>query len=291
MTRYIPFLFVLLWSTGFVGAKFGLINAEAFTILMWRMVFVVPLFILLVIAFKRPKLSLRDASIQGLVGLLIHGFYLGGTFAAIGTGISAGVAALIVSLNPLFVGLLSGLVLKLPISSKQWVSLILGLVGVSIVIIGSSHWAGFFSPAGFGWLTLALFGIVSATLIQKRYASDIDLITGTLYQYIAALAFFSIMAFSLETRQVDWNITFIATLAWLVLVLSLAAILLLMYMIRHGEASRVASYFYLVPPVAAFWGWLFFDERWSWLTIAGAIITTLALMISTPGSAAINSKD
>ena len=112
MKRAIPFIFVLLWSTGFVGAKFGLPYAEPFTLLMWRMIFVVPLFILLVMVFKGRRISLFDAAIQGLVGLLIHGFYLGGVFAAIHSNIPSGFTALIVSLNPLLIAVFSGMVLK-----------------------------------------------------------------------------------------------------------------------------------------------------------------------------------
>jgi len=120
MIRYIPFIFVLLWSTGFVGAKFGLPYAEPFTLLMWRMVIVVPLFLLLIVIFKRPKISLFDASIQGLVGLLIHGFYLGGVFAAIAVNIPAGLSALVVSLNPIVIAIFSGVVLNTSISKREW---------------------------------------------------------------------------------------------------------------------------------------------------------------------------
>ena len=281
MTRIIPFVFVLLWSTGFVGAKFGLLYAEPFTLLMWRMIFVVPLFFVLVLLYRRPNLPPKDVLIQGIVGLLLHGFYLGGTFAAIAGGIPAGLTALIVSLNPLLVGIFSGRVLARSPSRQQWLSLLLGLLGVSVVLYGSSRWQGVITPSGIFWLTIALLGIVSATLIQKRYSGHVDLLSGSLYQYAAALIFFSLFAFTLESRIVEWSAVFITTLAWLVLVLSLVAILLLMFMIRSGEATRVASYFYLVPPFAAFQGWLFFDEKWSWLTIAGAFIVTTSLMIKT----------
>ena len=114
MTRYIPIIFVLLWSTGFIGAKFGLPYAEPFTLLMWRMIFVVPLFVLIAIILKRPKINLLDASIQSLVGLLIHGFYLGGVFAAINLGMPTGLSALLVSLNPLLIGIFSGFILVFP---------------------------------------------------------------------------------------------------------------------------------------------------------------------------------
>jgi drug/metabolite transporter (DMT)-like permease len=282
MTRFIPFIFVLLWSTGFVGAKFGLPYAEPFTLLMWRMVFVVPLFLILIVVLRRPKISLFDASIQALVGVLIHGVYLGGVFAAIDANMPAGLTALITSLNPLLLAVFSGVVLNTVINKREWLGLSLGLLGVLIVLYGASSWEGTITTKGIIWLIIALPAIVAGTLIQKRYAQNVDLITGSSYQYGATLIFFTFLSFTTEIGIVDWNITFVATLAWLILVLSVIAVLLLLYMIRHGEATRVASYFYLVPPFTAFQGWLFFDEQWSWMTIAGAALVIAALTISKP---------
>ena len=282
MVRYIPFIFILLWSTGFVGAKFGLPYAEPFTILMWRMIFVVPLFALLIFILRRPKISIHDALIQGLVGLLIHGFYLGGVFAAINEGMPTGLAALFVSLNPLLIAIFSGATLNKQISTREWLGLSLGLLGVVVVLYGASNWEGIISFSGIAWLSLSLIGICAGTLIQKRYSQHVDLITGSSYQYGASLILYFILSLTLETGLVEWNIAFIATLAWLIIALSLIAVLLLLYMIRHGEATRVASYFYLVPPFTALQGWLFFDEQWSWMTIAGAILVIIALAMNRP---------
>ena len=282
MVRFIPFIFVLLWSTGFVGAKFGLPYAEPFTLLMWRMVFVVPLFLILIVILKRPKISLFDAGIQALVGVLIHGIYLGGIFAAINANMPTGLTALITSLNPLLLAVFSGVVLNTVIQKQEWLRLSLGLIGVIIVLYGASSWEGTVTTKGIIWLLVALPAIVAGTLIQKRFAQNVDLITGSSYQYGATLLLFTLLSFGTETGAVEWNFTFIATLAWLVIVLSFIAVLLLLYMIRHGEATRVASYFYLVPPFTAFQGWIFFDEQWSWMTIAGAILVITALAINRP---------
>ena len=281
-TRYIPIVFVLLWSTGFVGAKFGLPYAEPFTLLMWRMVFVVPLFVILIIILKRPKISVFDASIQALVGILIHGIYLGGVFAAIDANMPTGLAALITSLNPLLLAVFSGMVLSTTINRREWLGLSLGLLGTAIVLYGASSWEGAITTKGLLWLLITLPAMVAGTLIQKRYAQNVDLITGSSYQYGSALLFFSLLSFTVETGVVDWSFTFVATLAWLIIVLSFIAIFLLLYMIRHGEATRVASYFYLVPPFTAFQGWLFFDEKWSWLTVAGTILVIGALAMNRP---------
>ena len=282
MTKYIPFVFVLLWSTGFVGAKFGLPYAEPFTLLMWRMSLVVPLFFLLIIIFKRPKISLNDTGIQGLIGFLIHGLYLGGLFAAIDAKTPSGIAALIVSLNPILLAFFSGFVLNTSMNKREWSGLLVGFLGVFIVLYGASTWQGAITLKGMAWLMLALFAMVAGTLLQKRYAQHVDLITGSSYQYLAALIFFILMSFTIETRQVDWTLNLVLTLSWLVLALSLTAILLLLYMIRHGEATRVASYFYLVPPLAVFWGWLFFDEQWNELSLLGSVLVVIALILIRP---------
>lgn len=287
MTRYIPFVFVLLWSTGFIGAKYGLPYAEPFTLLMWRMLIVVPLFVCLVVILKRPPISLRDAVIQGLVGLLIHGFYLGGVFAAINIGMPAGLTSLYVSLNPLLIAIFSGMFLQTVISKREWISLGLGFIGVAIVLFGASKWQGVISTAGIVWLTFALFSICAGTLIQKKYAQNVGLIRGSMYQYSSSLILYLVLSFTLETGDVEWNLTFVATLAWLVIVLSFAAVLLLMYMIQNGEATRVASYFYLVPPITVLQGWLLFDERLSWLTILGGSLVVIALLLNRPRKTAL----
>jgi len=250
------------------------------------MVFVVPLFLILIVILRRPKVSVFDASIQALVGVLIHGIYLGGLFSAINANISAGLAALITSLNPLLLAIFSGMVLNTAINKREWLGLSLGLLGVLIVLYGTSSWEGTITTKGLIWLLVALPAIVAGTLLQKRYAQNVDLITGSSYQYGAALLFFTLLSFTTEMGIVYWNITFVATMVWLVLVLSVIAILLLLYMIRHGEATRVASYFYLVPPFAAFQGWLFFDEQWSWMTITGSVLVIIALMMNRPKKSA-----
>ncbi len=282
MTRFIPFIFVLLWSTGFIGAKYGLPYAEPFTMLMWRMAIVVPLFICVVIILKRPPISFKDAAIQGIVGLLIHGFYLGGVFAAINVGVPTGLSSLYVSLNPLLIAIFSGIFLHVVISRREWFCLILGFIGVAIVIYGASKWEGVITVSGIAWLTLALISICAGTLIQKKYGQNVGLIRGSMYQYAASLVLYLMLSFTFETGVVDWNITFIATLAWLVIVLSFVAVLLLMYMIKNGEATRVASYFYLVPPITVLQGWLLFDEQLNGLTILGGTLVVLALIFNKP---------
>ncbi|WP_423250115.1 DMT family transporter [Vreelandella venusta] len=279
-----PGLFVLLWSTGFIGAKFGLPYAEPFTFLFVRFVLtlmlLVPLTWLMRIAWpSSPALWLNI----GVSGLLVHGTYLGGVFYGIYLGMPAGLAALLVGLQPLLTAACAGPLLGERLTSRQWLGLLLGLVGICLVLgskleFGTSLFAGF----GLGALAsvmAALVGISLGTLYQKRYCTSMPLLSGAVIQYIAAGMLLGMGALLFETRQVEWSITFLLTLGWLVLILSIAAILLLMMLIKKGEASRVASLFYLVPPVTALQAWWLFDERLPLLGLAGMVIAIAGVVM------------
>ncbi|PCF97075.1 DMT family transporter [Vreelandella nigrificans] len=279
-----PGVFVLLWSTGFIGAKFGLPYAEPFTFLFIRFVLtllaLIPLVGLMRIAWPS---SLRLWGHIGISGLLVHGTYLGGVFYAIYLGMPAGLAALLVGLQPLLTAACAGPLLGERLSSRQWLGLLLGLIGISLVLgskldMGNSLFEGF----GVGALLsviAALLGISLGTLYQKRYCTSMPLLSGAVIQYIAAGALLGVGALLFETREVQWSTTFILTLGWLVLILSIAAILLLMALIKKGEASRVASLFYLVPPVTALQAWWLFDERLPLLGLAGMVVAIMGVIM------------
>jgi len=289
-----PVIFVLLWSTGFIGAKFGLPFAEPFTFLFIRFVLTLLLLIPLVLAMRipwpsSPKLWAHIA----LSGLLVHGAYLGGVFYGIYLGMPAGLAALLVGLQPLLTAAFAGPLLGEQLSWRQWVGLGLGLIGISLVL-GSKLEIGETLFAGFGisallCVTAALIGISLGTLYQKRYCTSMPLLSGAIIQYLAAAALLGSGALLFESRQVEWSSSFVLTLAWLVLVLSIAAILLLMALIKKGEASRVASLFYLVPPVTALQAWWLFDEHLPFLGMIGMLvaITGVVMVIRKPVNKAV----
>lgn len=276
----IPLVFVLLWSTGFIAAKFALPYIEPFTLLLVRMLITMVLLFLLIQIMRTPWPSPRNALHQMVVGSLIHAAYLGGVFAAIKLQMPAGVAALIVGLQPILTALLAWLLLSNHLRISQWLGLLLGLAGVSLVIIESGNIsdASISTPAIFAIL-IALFGISIGTLYQKRYGQGSPLLTGSFFQYLATALWMSLLSFGLETREIHWSLPLLGALAWLVIVLSIAAILLLMVIIREGEAARVASYFYLVPPVTALQGWLFFDEQLSVLALLGVTAAVIAVYL------------
>lgn len=289
--KAMPVLFVLLWSTGFIGAKFGLPYAEPFTFLFVR--FVCTLAVLYVIIRligehwpSRPALWGHIA----VAGMLVHGAYLGGVFSAINLGMPAGVAALIVGLQPLVTAVLARPWLGERLNGRQWVGIGLGLLGVVLVLgekLDMTDPAQLFSGFGLGALlfaVLALLGISVGTIYQKRNCTEMPLTTGTFIQFLGAAAVLGVAALLFETRQIEWTLTFSLTLLWLIFGLSIAAILLLMALIRRGEASRVASLFYLVPPVTAVEAWILFGERLGPLALIGIAVAVagVALVVNQP---------
>ncbi|GHE20648.1 DMT family transporter [Halomonas urumqiensis] len=283
-----PLLFVALWSTGFIGAKFGLPYAEPFTFLFIRFVCTLALLIPLAhwLSDGWPKGARLWAHI-GISGLLVHAAYLGGVFYGIHLGMPAGLASLLVGLQPLLTAALAGPLLAERLTARQWAGLLLGLAGVSLVLGGKlDPGDGLFQGFGLGALasvTIALLGISGGTLYQKRYCTGMPLLSGTVVQYLAAGVVLGIGALLFEQRRVEWTLTFALTLGWLVLVLSIAAILLLMALIKRGEASRVASLFYLVPPVTALQAWWLFDERLPMASLAGMAIAIAGVVLVVKG--------
>jgi len=256
-----PAVFVFLWSTGFVGAKFGLPFAEPFSFLAVRMAIVAVLLILIALAFKAPwPKDLRSVVHVAVAGLLVQGAYLGGVFAAIDAGLSAGMSALITGLQPALTACVVGPLLKERVTPRQWLGVLLGFVGVVLVVanrieIGAGAWTGI------GLATIALFGITAGTLYQKRFCADMDLRSGSAIQFTVTCLAMTGLAFALESREIQWTVELIFAIAWLVVVLSLGAVTLLYILIKRGAAAKVASLFYLVPPVTALMAFFLFDER------------------------------
>ncbi len=256
-----PAVFVFLWSTGFIGAKFGLPFAEPFSFLAVRMAVVAVLLILIALAFKAPwPKDLRSVFHVAVAGLLVQGAYLGGVFAAIDAGLSAGLSALIVGLQPALTACVVGPLLNERVTPRQWLGVLLGFVGVVLVVanrieVGAGAWTGI------GLAAIALLGITAGTLYQKRFCADMDLRSGSAIQFSVTCLAMTGLAFALESRDIQWTGEFIFAVAWLVVVLSLGAVTLLYILIKRGAAAKVASLFYLVPPVTALMAFFLFDER------------------------------
>lgn len=273
-----PVLFVLLWSTGYIGAKVGLPYAEPFTLLFLRFVLALLLLAPLVWWF-RPAMAMsrRERGHLMLSGLLLHGVYLGGVFAAIKLGLSAGLTALIVGSQPLLASLAAPLLFGERPNALHWLGIVLGFCGITLILGGAPD-AAVALPALLAAVA-ALFGITAGTLYQKRFCTQHDLLAVTVHHYLPTVALFGIVALLFETREVAWTAQFVAALLWLVLALSLGAILLLTWLIKHGEASKVSSLFYLVPPVTAVEAWLLFGEPLGWIKVAGIALVALGVWL------------
>jgi len=276
-------VFVLLWSTGFIGAKLGTPWAPPFSFLMWRFAVVTTTLavaaLLMRSAWPRSRAQLARLAVAGL---LIHGVYLGGVFYAIAAGVPAGLTALIVGVQPLATAVVSGPYLGERLRGRQWLGLILGLAGVALVVADKLGWREG-SADGIVAALVALAGITAGTLYQKRHSTSMNLVTGSCVQFAAAGLVMVPAALLLEQRAVAWTGEFVFALLWLSFVLSIGAITLLHQMIRRGAASKVASLFYLTPAVTAVLAWLLFGETLSWPAIAGMAVASAGVALVVRG--------
>ncbi|GAA0589891.1 DMT family transporter [Craurococcus roseus] len=280
----IPALFVLLWSTGFIGARLGLPHAGPLTFLALRYAIAAGLLALVALATRAPW-PRRPAELghYAVAGLLVHGVYLGGVFVGISLGVEAGVSALIVGLQPLLTAALAGALLGERVAPRQWAGLGLGLLGVALVL---ARKLGQGSGDALGALACvaALFGITAGTLYQKRHGAGMDLRTGSVVQFAAAGLATAPLALLFEDTSVEWDGEFVFALLWLVLVLSLGAVSLLYVLIRRGAASRVASLFFLVPPCTALIAWPLFGEALGPVALVGMALTAAGVALASRGA-------
>ena len=266
-----PALFVLLWSTGFIGARYGLPYIEPSTFLALRMAFAMVIMASIALAGGARWPHANEVGRSLVAGSLVHGVCLGGVFTAISQGVPAGISALVLGLQPIMTSTLANRFTGENVTRLQWVGLALGLVGVLLVLHDRNI---MLAGSVLGWVASfsSLIGITLGTLYQKRYCGDIDWRTGNLIQYAGAGVLFTLGAFAFETREIHWTGELIFAMAWLVLVLSVAAVGLMYWLIRRSPATGFASLFYLVPVVTAFFAFILFDERLDPISLLGMVI-------------------
>ncbi len=286
LVRLTPAVFVLLWSTGYIGARMGAPWSEPLSFLSIRFGIVVLVMLALVVVGRAPLPGVRQGFHAVVSGMLLHGFYLGGVFWAIDRGMPAGVAALIVGLQPLLTALAAGPILGERVEPKMWFGLLVGLVGVSLVlapkldVVGAGISVGTVVPVLIGTASITL-----GTIYQKRFATGVDLRTGSVLQYSGALLVVGLGALVFESFQITWSAEFLFALGWLVFVLSIGAITLLMMLIRWGAVSRIASLFYLVPVITALIAWGLFGETLTLVQVFGMAVTAGAVAVTSRGGA------
>ena len=276
--RLAPYLFVFLWSTGFVGAKYGLPYADPFIFLSVR-IFIAAGILFIAAHFMHAQIALSRSEISksALIGLFLHAFYLGGVFFAISKGVSAGVAAVITSLQPVFVSILAVKVLGEKLRWSQFAGLVTGLVGV-VLVLGPTFDSSV-STVGIAAVFVALLGSTTATLMQKKFGSGIPMLAGTAYQYLAAGLVLGIAAIATGGTRIDLTPKFAGAMIWLIFALSVGAVLLLLRLLNNGSAASVSSLFYLVPPATAIEAYVLFGEKVNTQGFLGIGITALGVWL------------
>lgn len=276
----LPVFFVLLWSSGFIVAKFGLPYAPPLTFLLLRFIGVLLILLPLVFWLKAPW---PNGKIKHVIvaGLLLQAGYLSGVWCAIKLGMPAGLSALIVGMQPILTAFAAPLIGE-SVRPRQWFGLLFGLLGVTLVVAAKIHLAGLTS-ASILLCLFALSSITAGTLYQKRHCPRFDLRTGTVIQFAASIAVVLPLAIWLEDwtplfAHVQWTLRFIGALLWSVMALSIAAIFLLFALIRRSDTTQVASLLYLTPPTTALMAWLMFGETFNGIGVAGMLVAVLGVV-------------
>jgi len=278
LSRVAPVLFVLLWSTGFIGAKYGLPFADPFIFLSVR-VLIAALILFAIAAVMKSPIAIGASAItrSSVIGFFLHACYLGGVFYSISKGLPAGVAAVVTSLQPVLVSILAVKVLGEQLRAKQIVGLVLGLIGV-VLVLGPSFEQDIPASGVIGIL-VALIGSTAATLLQKKIGADVPLISGTAYQYLASGLVLGVAAIATGGTRIQWSGQFIGAFVWLIAVLSVGAILLLLWLLNTGSAASVSSLLYLIPPATALEAFFLFGEKVNIQGFLGIGITALGVWL------------
>jgi len=278
-----PAIFVLFWSTGFVGAKYGLPFAEPFTLLTLRMALTLALLAPFALAAGLLRADRGAILNAAFAGVLLHTIYLGGIFLAIDRGMPAGVSALVIALQPMLTAVAANRMLGERLDRIQIAALLAGIAGVGLVLapkLGGGVSEGF-DPLNLAAITISVIGFSIGAVLQKKHASGIDIRISVFAQYLGALLPLAALSLMLETRRIDWTPQFVLALAWLVLVLSIGANGLLAFLIARNSAARTAALFYLVPAVTAVLAWLLFGETLSPIQFVGMGVTIVAVAVAT----------
>jgi len=280
LAGFYPALFVVLWSTGFIAAKYGIPYAPPLTFLLLRFALVAALMTVVALVTRATWPSRRDVAHLAIAAALVHGAYLGGVWIAIKGGMAAGTSAMLVGLQPLLTVLLARAWLGERVLPRQWIGLVLGLCGVFLVVRHKVSFTG--DASGLVPSLVALAGISVGTLYQKRHCAHVDLRSGAVVQFTACTLLFVPLALAFEHEPIQWTGAFWFALLWSVIVLSVGAISLLYWLLRHGGAADVARLFYLVPPVTALMAFVLFGETLDAVALLGMVSIAAGVALARP---------
>ena len=280
MVKIFPFIFIILWSSAFVTTKPIIDNSDPFTALAFRFFIVALGFFLFSIYTKKKILTNQKNIIQSLFsGVLFHGVYLGGVFYSISIGMPTGIAALIVTLQPILTNALAGKFLGEKVSFKQWLGIALGFLGAALVL-------GFDIGAGLPIIGviasfIALLAITTSTLWQKKISNNLPLSVSNMYQAIGGCLFHLIIIFIFIEPYINFTPTFMIAMSHQIFLVSFGAFSILMFLIKNNSASKTVSIFFLIPPTTAIMAWLFLNEVLNNLDLIGFAVATLGVYIAT----------
>ncbi len=280
MIRIFPFIFILLWSSAFITTKPIVDNSDPFSALAFRFFFVAVGFFLFSLYFNNTIIVKQKNLIESIFsGVLFHGFYLGGVFFSISIGMPAGIAALIVTLQPILTNLLSGPILEEKISIKQWIGAILGFIG-AVLVLGFD--LGKDIPI-FGLIAtiIALIAITSSTIWQKKLSNNLPLSVSNFYQAVGGCLFHTLIIIFFAKPFIDFNATFFIAMSHQIFLVSFGAFTILMFLIKKNSASKTVSIFFLIPAISAFMGWFFLEEILTKVDLIGFFIATIGVYIAT----------
>ncbi len=280
LERSAPWIFVLIWSSGFVVAKYAFRSSDVIFFLSIRL-FIAALILALITKALRQSLRLSRGDLLAsiAIGIALHALYLGGVWQAIAEGSPSGIASVITSLQPVLVSLIAVKLLGERLTRYQVAGLALGLSGVILVLEPAFERAGEMTVIALILLIAALTGSTSATLMQKKLGHSIPLLAGTTYQFLIAAIILGIYSLVTGQTTMEWNLESSLAMAWAVLVTSIIAILLLLWMLTRGSAARVSSLLYLVPPTTAVQAWFLFGEKLNPQAIIGIAMTALGVAL------------
>ena len=280
MTRIFPLLFILLWSSAFITTKPIIDNSDPFAALAFRFFFVAMGFYIFSLYSKQSifinKKNLIEATLSGV---LFHGLYLGGVFYSISIGMPTGIAALIVTLQPVLTNALSGPILGEKVTTKQWIGVLLGFIGAALVLgldIGSD-----IPLLGLIATLVALISITTSTIWQKKLSNNLPLSVSNFYQAVGGCLFHLLIIIFFAEPNIDFTKTFIMAMSHQIFLVSFGAFTILMFMIKKNSASKTVSIFFLIPATSAFMVWFFLNENLSNLDLLGFLITTIGVYIAT----------
>ena len=283
MVKIFPFIFIILWSSAFITTKPLIDNSDPFSALAFRFFFVAVGFYLFSIYSKQSVIINKKNLVESLFsGVLFHGLYLGGVFYSVSVGVPTGIAALIVTLQPVLTNVLSGPMLGEKVKAKQWIGVMLGFFGAVLVLgwdIGSE-----IPLFGLVATIVALISITASTIWQKKLSNNLPLSVSNFYQAAGGCLFHIFVILVFAEPYINFTKTFLIAMSHQIFLVSFGAFTILMFLIKKNSASKTVSVFFLIPPTSAFMAWLFLNEKLTTLDLVGFIIASIGVYVATRGS-------